>query len=259
MPPVTGIIDAVQAPWFEAGLTGALPFNSERERIIKTCSAHFQSSSAPLTIAALAQEGPMVRRWPLPLGQKEGSRQMLDATLAKRAGSMNRTTVSRVKVWGRPAYLAALGSIAIAVGLLVYLADRDPSKAALIPTVALLAGSNLFGLLGGWLPSFVHTFAFSLFTAAALPERAAPRYGACVAWFAVNLAFEIGQHPQISGRLAEALHGGLGVLPFSRSLANYFLHGTFDPGDIVAALLGALTAGLVLLLMHPRRKVNHAT
>ena len=184
---------------------------------------------------------------------------MVDATLAKRAGSMNRTTLSHFEVWGRSASLAAIGGVAIAVGLLVYLADREPSRAALIPTVALLTGSNVFGLLGGWLPSFVHTFAFSLFTAAALPERAAPRYGACVAWFAVNLAFEIGQHLQVSVRLAKALQGGLGALPFSRSLANYFLHGTFDPGDIAAALLGALAAGCVLLWMHPRRKVNHAT
>ena len=193
------------------------------------------------------------------MGPKKGSCQIVDATLAKRAGFMNRTTLSRAEVWGRSASLAAIGSVAFAIGLFVYLADRDPSKAALIPTVALLTGSNVFGMLGGWLPSFVHTFAFSLFTAAALPIRSVPRYGTCVAWFAVNTAFEVGQHPQVSARLAEALQGGLGALPFSRSLSNYFVHGTFDPGDIVAALLGALTAGLVLLLMHPRRKVNHAT
>ena len=184
---------------------------------------------------------------------------VLNATMVKRAGAMHRATPSCVNDWDRSASLAAVGSVAFAVGLLVYLADRDPSKAALIPTVAALTGSHVFGLLGGWLPSFVHTFAFSLFTAAALPERAAPRYGACVVWFAVNVAFEIGQHPQISVRLAEALHGGLGVLPFSRSLANYFVHGTFDPGDIVAALLGALAAGCVLLWMHPRRMENRAT
>ena len=181
----------------------------------------------------------------------------MDATLAKRAGFMNRTTLSHFEVWGRSASLAAIGGVAIAVGLLVYLADREPSRAALIPTVALLTGSNVFGRLGGWLPSFVHTFAFSLFTAAALPERAAPRYGACVVWFAVNVAFEIGQHPLVSMRLAEALQGSLGGMPFARPLAGYFVHGTFDPGDIIAALLGALAAGVVLLL-HPRQKDNHA-
>ncbi len=166
--------------------------------------------------------------------------------------------VARVKVWGRPAALAAIGCAVFALGLLVYLMDRDASKAALMPSVAWLAGSNAFGALGGWLPSFVHTFAFSLFTAAVLPERSVPRYGACVAWCAVNVAFEVGQHPLVSVRLAEVLQGGLGGVPFTLPLAGYFAHGTFGPGDIVAALLGALAAGAVLRLMHRGRKENHA-
>ena len=113
--------------------------------------------------------------------------------------------VASVKVWGRPASLAAIGYVVFALGLLVYLMDRDASKAALTPSVAWPAGSNVFGALGGRLPSFVHTFAFSLFTVAVLPERDVPRYWACVAWLAVNVAFEVGQHPLVSGRLAEVL------------------------------------------------------
>ena len=171
----------------------------------------------------------------------------------------SRATLSNVNALGRSAALVVLGSIVFAIGLLVYLTDRDPSKAALIPTVAWLSGSNVFGLVGGWLPSFAHTFAFSLFTAAALPERAAPRYGACIAWFAINLAFEIGQLPVVSARLAEALHGVLSALPFSRLLANYFVQGTFDFGDIVAALLSALAAGVVLRLTHSLGRESHAT
>ena len=166
--------------------------------------------------------------------------------------------LARVKAWGRPASLAAIGCLVFALGLLVYLVDRDASKAALMPSVAWLAGSNVFGALGDWLPSFVHTFAFGLFTAAVLPERSVPRYGACAAWFVVNVAFEVGQHQLVSGRLAGVLEGGLGGLPLSRPLANYFVHGTFDPGDIVAALLGALAAGAVLCLMHRGWKENHA-
>ena len=180
------------------------------------------------------------------------------AALRKRTAIVLFVAVSRVKGWRRPASLAAIGCVAFAVGFLVYLTDRDASKAALIPTVAWLVGSSVFGSLGGWLPSFVHTFAFSLFTAAVLPERSAPRYGACIAWFAVNVAFEVGQHPLVSVRLGEALRSGLGGLPLTRLLANYFVHGTFDPGDIVAALLGALAAGALLRLMHRGRNGNHA-
>ena len=183
---------------------------------------------------------------------------MWNAATANWAGSANRAKLARIKGWGRSASVAGIGCVAFAVGLLVYLTDRDSSKAALIPTVAWLAGSKVFGALGGWLPSFVHTFAFSLFTAAVLPERAVPRYGVCVVWFAVNVGFEIGQHPQISVRLAEVLQGAFGGIPLTQPLASYFVHGTFDPGDIVAALLGAMAAAAALRLMHRGRKENHA-
>ena len=151
-----------------------------------------------------------------------------------------------------------IGLAAFMVGLLVYWMDRDTSRAATIPTVPWLANRHAFGVMGGWLPSFVHTFAFSLFTAAVQPFRAAPRYGVCAAWFAVNAAFEIGQHRQVSTPLAELLRGDLGGLPLTQPLANYFVHGAFDPGDIIAALLGAMAAGAVLQFVQLRRKNGHA-
>lgn len=221
----------------------------ERETIMRTRLHSVWAESTAGIDSVLAQTPVRLRR---------ESSLVLGAGIAKCVQSANRTTVAREKAWRWPASLAAIGLVAFAVGLLVYLTDRDASKATLIPAVALLAGSNLFGALGGWLPSFVHTFAFSLFTAAALPQHSAPRYGTCVAWFAVNVAFETGQHPLISVRLAEVLQGAFGGMPLTRPLANYFAHGTFDPGDIVAALLGALAAAAVLRLMHCGRKANHA-
>ena len=78
--------------------------------------------------------------------------------------------------------------------------------------------------------------AFGLLTAAALPTRSTLRYGGCATWGLVNVAFELGQHPAASAWWAESLQGG-GV---SARLAAYFVRGTFDPGDIVAAGVGAL-------------------
>ena len=123
---------------------------------------------------------------------------------------------------------------------------------ALIPASAALAGRAIFGALGQWLPSFLHPFAFGLLTAAALPTRSTLRYGGCAAWGLVNVAFELGQHPAASAWWAESLQGG-GV---SARLAAYFVRGTFDPGDIVAAGVGALAAAAVLLLLqrHPENR-----
>jgi len=155
------------------------------------------------------------------------------------------------------AVLVATGLMAMLVGLLVYLTDRDPAHAALIPAVAALAGASLFGALGQWMPSFLHPFAFSLFTAAVLPPRSAWRYRACAAWCAVNLAFECGQHPLASARLAEWVQG-FGNTLAGRMVANYFLLGTFDGGDIVAALLGGLAAVALLWCLPDTAEKVHA-
>ena len=152
--------------------------------------------------------------------------------------------------------LAATGLAAMAVGLLVYLTDRDPSHATLIPAIAVLAGSNLFGALGQWLPSFVHPFAFSLFTAATYPSRKAAGYRACVAWGAVNVAFEVAQYPGINRVVAESTEGVLGRSWLARLLSNYVLQGAFDVGDLVAATAGAVAAVLALYVIH-RPEVDH--
>lgn len=87
---------------------------------------------------------------------------------------------------------------------------------------------------------------------------ASPWHWACIAWCAMNVAFEVGQHPHISGRLAEVLHSGFGQPPQARTLANFFLHGTFDVGDIAATVPGALAAAAVLCRIQPEWESNRA-
>lgn len=140
----------------------------------------------------------------------------------------------------------ALGLLALALGSLVYLTDRDGARAALIPTVSALAGSQWFGVLGLWLPSWAHAFAFSLFTASFLPWTSAWRQGGCLMWFAVDAAFELGQHPAIRQDLVPALERHLGPGPLGGLLSGYFVGGTFDRLDIAAAGIGALSAAVVL-------------
>jgi hypothetical protein len=139
--------------------------------------------------------------------------------------------------------------MALVVGLLVYMADRVAAPPLLLPAFARLDTGALFGGVGQWLPSFVHPFAFGLLTAAVLPPRSAWRYGACAAWGVVNVAFEVGQHPSISPHLAAALHDAFGSSPPARALANYFVLGTFDRADVVAAVLGALAAAALLRIV----------
>ncbi|MGZ4199663.1 MAG: hypothetical protein ACXVP1_05705 [Thermoleophilia bacterium] len=156
----------------------------------------------------------------------------------------------------RVVLLAGLGCFALAIGVLAYLTDRSATHAMLIPSVVALAGARVFGALGQWLPSLVHPFAFSLFTAAALPASARNRILACVAWFAVDVAFEIGQHPRISGHVADALREALGPGACTQVLANYFVRGTFDLGDIAATAAGSLAAACVLFRPRFRSEIR---
>jgi hypothetical protein len=173
-------------------------------------------------------------------------------------GALVECSGSTFDAWGRRTALLAVGCLGLATGVVVYLTDRDAAHAILIPTVVRLSGRHLFGSVGLWLPSFVHPFAFSLFTAAALRPRSTPRYGVCAAWCAVNIAFEIGQHALLARHLAELLYGTLGYTSLARSLANYFVRGTFDIGDIAAALLGAVAAAGVMRHFNRASETNHA-
>lgn len=160
--------------------------------------------------------------------------------------------------WRRPAGLGAIAAAALLLGLVVYLSDRPSASALLIPRFEAFGDRQLFGVVGQWLPSFLHPLAFSLLTAAALPSQTAPRYGVCMVWGLVNLGFEVGQHAATKGLLASALLEVFGRAPPARWLADYFLNGTFDIGDVIAAVLGALAAAALLGLAGYRPEQHHA-
>ena len=168
------------------------------------------------------------------------------------------TSSSRLEGWGRGGVLIALGSLALALGVLVYLTDRAAFRALLIPGIHLPLRGLLFGSLGQWLPSFVHPFGFSLITAAVLRPGPGSAQRACMAWCLVNIAFGLAQLRSVAAFLAEAMRDHLGSTRPVTLLANYFLRGTFDPGDIVAAVLGALTAAAVLRHLQPATESPHA-
>ena len=162
-----------------------------------------------------------------------------------------------VKLIRKSSSLVALGGALLALGLLVYLADRPAGHAMLLPAWPRLAADAWFGSVGEWLPSFVHPFAFSLLTVAALGPSPRPRYGVCVAWGAVNAAFELGQLPPVAAAIAAALHDSVLPAAPSRALAAYFVHGRFDAADLAAVALGSLAAATLLRLRHDP-DVRHA-
>ena len=98
------------------------------------------------------------------------------------------------------ASLSVFALAALALGTAIYVIDRAPGSATLIPSWRAFTGAALFGAMGAWLPSFVHPFSFGLLTAAALPPASSWRLRGCAAWGAVNAAFELGQEALGAGQ-----------------------------------------------------------
>jgi len=174
----------------------------------------------------------------------------MDKVMFRVEASMARAVRIPEPPHGAPARLVALGCLALGVGVLVYLTDRDPSRAALVPAITALSQSHLFGAAGLWLPSFLHPFAFSLFTAALQPARRSPAYWACALWWAINVAFEVAQAPNVSADVAGMLPHLIGQTWLANAVSNYLLRGTFAVADLIAATAGAAAATAVLRFIH---------
>lgn len=159
--------------------------------------------------------------------------------------------------WRESLWPAAVGVLALAIGALVYVTERPAGHAALLPAWASATRVACFGAVGGWLPSFLHPFAFALLTAAALrTRRTAVGYAVCAGWALVNVVIECAQLPAAAAAVARAIDAAPTVAGSLQPLRRYVLAGTFDTADVVAALAGALAAAIVLRLSY-RRGLRH--
>ena len=134
----------------------------------------------------------------------------------------------------------ALGLACLAAGVLIYTVARPltvlgfppvaPSVRAALPDaiVALLASA----------PTFVHTFAFSMMTAAIMGGGQRRLLLVCGVWAAVEIVFELAQSPVLGTWLLQSPVAAIPI-PYLR---EYLGSGTFDVADILAALGGAALA-----------------
>ncbi|MGB3428508.1 MAG: hypothetical protein WBA53_10085 [Burkholderiaceae bacterium] len=148
---------------------------------------------------------------------------------------------------GASASLIAFAAVALALGFLVYMTDRAPGSAALLPWAGVHSTAPLLGSVGGWLPSFTHVFAFALLTAATARPSIAPPYWACMLWWAIDVAFEVAQSPAWKEPVIDSARRWLGDGWLTSLVTRYVERGTFDPGDLVAVTAGSLAAAAMLV------------
>ncbi len=127
----------------------------------------------------------------------------------------------------------ALGVAWLAAGVLIYILARPPGVLFLPDAFSLGASTPPWlAALSGPLPIFFHVGAMSYLSIGVLKPKRRGVLCACAGCAAFDIAFELGQHERVSAAFADAL-----PLPYARP---FFVSGTFDALDIVAACLAAV-------------------
>ncbi|SRR5260221_7097274 len=131
----------------------------------------------------------------------------------------------------------AWAACALLLGILVYVFDRG-GRAAFLPAVLFSPKAiALFGPIANVLPSFAHTFSFTLFIALIL--RPANIYGVCGFWMAIEIACELLQLPDVGQLLRTAEFDSTEL---GKYIVLYSTNGTFDVRDLAAIVLGGVCA-----------------
>lgn len=138
-------------------------------------------------------------------------------------------------------FLCIVALAVLALGAWVYVVERPAAATPFFSSINLSHRlPALLGVVGNCLPTFAHTFSFSIFTALIMGATGRAVFWGCLTWLLVGVAFEVGQHPNISSILSEGL-----ALPVS--LKAYFVSGTFDVFDLLSIFGGAIFAYLILI------------
>ena len=135
-----------------------------------------------------------------------------------------------------------LAAILLAAGVLVYALDRGGAVYFLFGWNPAPVFKGSLGPLGNHLPTFLHTLAFILITAAILRPWPKLLLSICLAWFGIECLFELGQMAPFDSRLAAFVPQQFEGLPVLEIASDYFVRGTFDALDVASIALGATIA-----------------
>ena len=144
--------------------------------------------------------------------------------------------------------LIFIGVLALGLGIAVYALDRPAMQTYFIPNnLNTYAGTeSIFGPLGNHLPTFLHTFAFCVITAAVLGGGRRGALIVCLFWLIIDSLFEIAQHTDISNVIVPFIPDWFTNVPVLENAENYFSQGQFDPVDLISILLGVVCAYVLI-------------
>jgi len=138
--------------------------------------------------------------------------------------------------------------IVLTIGVLVYLLDRPSTSVYLVPDSWSFGDSiaPVFGAIGNHLPTFAHTFAFTLFTSALLAPWRWSAVVACAGWWFVGSLFEVAQNDAWSAIIATRVPEWFADWPLLDNVAGYFVTGQFDLFDLASIGVATVCAFVVI-------------
>jgi len=147
-------------------------------------------------------------------------------------------------------YLIFAAISALTLGLCIYLIDRQPETAYLVSNGLFLNDTErpIFGVMGNYLPTFLHVYAFILLSAVVFAQSHRQVLILCFSWLIIDIIFEFAQISVIAQSVAVHIPGWFSGAPILENTADYFLIGTFDTLDLFSIIAGTLTAYMTIFL-----------
>lgn len=137
-------------------------------------------------------------------------------------------------------HLILIGLLNLVLGAMIYFFHRPPTLLCTAIGIIPLYTHTFLGQLEDVMPSFLHTFSFTLLTVGLGKLEVIGIRVTILFWFFTNIFFEIIQWDPIAIMI-------INETQFS-SLSNFVQSGTFDFFDIIAITLGSLTSFLLFTL-----------
>jgi hypothetical protein len=127
-----------------------------------------------------------------------------------------------------------IGLLTLVSGAMIYIFNRPPTLLSATIGITPSYTSGLFGQFMYNMPTFLHTFSFTLLTVGFGKLRATGSFIAIFFWFSVNIIFETIQYGPIADKIINDTH--------FKFLANFAQSGTFDFFDLISISLGSLAS-----------------
>ncbi len=142
------------------------------------------------------------------------------------------------------------GLVVLVLGTLFYYVFRSAEHTYFLKILSVQPHSSeflapVFLTFANSLPTFIHVFAFILMTSAFVASRKRGYVIVCLAWFAIDALFELGQG--FGDLIIPIIPGWFSNIPLLENTGDYFLRGRFDYIDLLSIALGSVAAYVLLL------------